>query len=144
MPPAACPNCRQPTPHRLEVPGQEVLVGGYYRCDQCRHVWTLPADADADGTIAEGPEPLDVYRVVIKCPNTGRAIPTGHELSNLEGFAAIGLQPEACRCPVLPELARVAARRRLDRTGRVPGLARAAAVLRITVRRRVAGRRLLN
>lgn len=102
MPPAACPNCRQPTPHRLEVPGQEVLVGGYYRCDQCRHVWTVPADADANGTIAQGPEPLDVYRVVIKCPNTGRAIPTGHELSNLEGFAAIGLQPEACRCPYCP------------------------------------------
>ena len=104
MPPAECPNCRQPAPRRLEAPGQEGAAACCYRCDECRHVWTVPANPlDADpGTSAQGPAPLDVYRVVIKCPNTGRAIPPGHELASLDGFADIGLQPEACRCPYCP------------------------------------------
>lgn len=42
---------------------------------------------------------MDVYAVVFACPNTGRAVPTGHELPSLDGFAFVGLLAETCRCP---------------------------------------------
>jgi hypothetical protein len=41
---------------------------------------------------------MDVYCVMIECPNTGRATPTGHELSDLSQFKYLGLLPETTRC----------------------------------------------
>jgi hypothetical protein len=41
---------------------------------------------------------MDLYTVVFACPNTGKATPTGHEISDLAAFTFIGLARESCRC----------------------------------------------
>lgn len=41
---------------------------------------------------------MDVYQVVIECPNTGKATRTGLELSDIATFAFVGLLPESCQC----------------------------------------------
>jgi hypothetical protein len=41
---------------------------------------------------------MDVYSVVIECPNTGKATQTGHELSDLAQFKYVALLPESVRC----------------------------------------------
>ena len=41
---------------------------------------------------------VDVYYVVIECPNTGRALRTGLELSELGAFDFVGLMPESLPC----------------------------------------------
>lgn len=42
--------------------------------------------------------PVDIYYVVIACPNTGRAARTGVELTSIEQFAFAGLLPEQFAC----------------------------------------------
>lgn len=42
--------------------------------------------------------PLDIYFVVIACPNTGRAARTGVELTDLSEFAFAGLMPQRFAC----------------------------------------------
>lgn len=46
---------------------------------------------------------MHVYEVVIQCPNTGKAIATGHELSDMEAFRFVGLLPETVACPFCPD-----------------------------------------
>ena len=41
---------------------------------------------------------MDVYYVVIECPNTGKASRTGRELGDVKDFRFIGLLPETCPC----------------------------------------------
>jgi hypothetical protein len=41
---------------------------------------------------------VDVYRVMIDCPQSGAATPTGVELSDLMSFAFIALMPQAVVC----------------------------------------------
>jgi hypothetical protein len=41
---------------------------------------------------------VDIFRVLIACPNTGKATPTGHELPDLDAFKFIGLLPEEIAC----------------------------------------------
>jgi len=96
-----CPNCDHPTPRWLGGPSQDASVD-YYRCDVCGHVWNVPThqpDADA-ATVSHGqaPQSVDVYRVVIQCPNTGKSTSAGHEFEHLEAFDLIGRVPEAVKC----------------------------------------------
>jgi hypothetical protein len=41
---------------------------------------------------------MDVYFVVIQCPNTGKATRTGVEISDITSFKLVGLLPEECQC----------------------------------------------
>ena len=41
---------------------------------------------------------VDIYFVVVACPNTGRATRTGVELTDLAEFAFVGLLPESFDC----------------------------------------------
>lgn len=41
---------------------------------------------------------MDIYYVVIECPNTGRATRTGLELSELAAFDFVALLPQTCTC----------------------------------------------
>ena len=41
---------------------------------------------------------MDVYNVVIQCPNTGKATRTGCELDDIADFRFIGLQPQPSVC----------------------------------------------
>ena len=41
---------------------------------------------------------MDVYHVVIACPNTGKATRTGLELEDIDAFKFVGLMPTSCDC----------------------------------------------
>jgi hypothetical protein len=41
---------------------------------------------------------MDIYYVVIKCPNTGRGTRTGLELSEFSAFEFVGLMPQTIDC----------------------------------------------
>lgn len=41
---------------------------------------------------------MDAYRIVIECPNTGKATRTGHEVADIRDFKFIGLLPEVVQC----------------------------------------------
>jgi hypothetical protein len=41
---------------------------------------------------------MDVYVVVIQCPNTGKATRTGHEIEDMDQFKYVGLLPETTAC----------------------------------------------
>jgi hypothetical protein len=46
---------------------------------------------------------MDVYFVVIECPNTGKAVRTGIEIGEVDAFRFVGLIPQSCACPHCPE-----------------------------------------
>lgn len=41
---------------------------------------------------------MDIYHVVIQCPETGKAVRTGVELTNVTAFGAVAPRPRACAC----------------------------------------------
>lgn len=41
---------------------------------------------------------MEVYAVVIACPNTGKSTRTGHDLSDIAQFKYVGLLPETVQC----------------------------------------------
>jgi hypothetical protein len=47
---------------------------------------------------------VDVYFVVIECPNTGKATRTGVELPDISGFKFMGLSPVNSACEHCPEV----------------------------------------
>jgi len=47
---------------------------------------------------------VDIYFVVVACPNTGRAARTGVELTDLSEFAFVGLLPASFACQHCHEL----------------------------------------
>lgn len=48
--------------------------------------------------------PVDVYRIMIACPNTGLATPTGVEVDELAAFDFVGLMPQQASCAHCPEV----------------------------------------
>lgn len=59
MPTYPCPNCGNRAPRWLEAPS-EIAVANYYRCDSCKHVFTVAKDGS--GKMHHVTKPSDVSR----------------------------------------------------------------------------------
>lgn len=41
---------------------------------------------------------MNIYHVLIQCPETGMAVRTGVELTDIAAFQAVAVRPRACAC----------------------------------------------